>query len=161
MRAALLPCGAAALPAPSGQTPGRADGVTLLTSTQSLHQPAFRQWGEAQEVQVATWRPLELLGSCLQGTDVSGHTMWMNKGSHSKSVPMYVLLCLAHGAGRQAHVLEGVMQCIRPRSCGRIVWPLAAGWSWRLWLPAAFLTSCSVMPPPLSCSGVSGTRTVH
>lgn len=56
-------------------------------STQSLHQSAFRERSEAQELQVATWRPLEFLGSHLQGTDVSEHT-WMNEGSHGVCLHM-------------------------------------------------------------------------
>lgn len=77
---------------PAGQTTGRADGVVRITSAQSLRQPAFKEWSEEHEVQVATWRPLEVLGWHLQGTHESEHTTWVNKGSHTKSVPTYVLL---------------------------------------------------------------------
>ena len=37
---------------------------------------------------MATWRPLEFLGSRLQGADLSEHTKWMNEGSLSMCLCM-------------------------------------------------------------------------
>lgn len=44
-------------PAAAGPTTDRADGLIPLMPTQSLQQSPLREWSEAHQVQVTTWRP--------------------------------------------------------------------------------------------------------
>lgn len=87
----------------------------------------LRIGNEAQEVQVASWRPLEMPGLCSQGADVSEHKTWMNKGSHSKSVNRHTgwadghvcwrQSCNAYAPGR-ADGLCGLWRQSRAGGCG-------------------------------------------
>lgn len=110
---------------------GRFGGHAPL-STQRLHQSTFREWSEAQEAQLAVWRPLELWDCVCKGLCVRAHTV--DEQKVPKCVPIYVLLwaCLA-----DRHMCCSTHAMHMPQ----VVWTcgVASGgrWNCRLWPPPA------------------------
>lgn len=117
-------------------------GVVPFTSTQRLHQSTFREWSEAQEVQLAIWKPL-----CLQETVCqSTHCRW------TQSPKMCTYICTPVSmSGRQ-------LMCWSTHAMHmpQVVWTccVASGgrWGCRLWPPAALPSApmwCHYFSPAL------------
>lgn len=119
-----------------------------LTSAQRLHQSTFREWSEAQEVQLAIWRPLEFWNCVCKGLCVRAHTV------DEQRVPKCVNVSMS---GRQAHVLEHPCNAYAPSG----VDPFCGLWRQvELQAVATCSTSLSsnVMPLLLSCSGAQAWK---
>lgn len=96
-------------------------GVMPLTSTQRLHHSTFREWSEAQEVQLAIWRPLELWDCVRKGLCIRAHTV--DEQKVPKCVPAYVVLW----ALADRHTCWSTHAMHMPLVVWPDVWPLEAG----------------------------------
>lgn len=124
-------------------------------STQRLHQSTFREWSEAQEAQLAVWRPLELWDCVCKGLCVRAHCGWRESPKMCAYIHTPVSM-----SGRQAHVLQHTCNAHAPSGvdlwCGL----------WRQ-VEQQAVTTCStslssnVMPLLFPCSGVLGIKAGH